>query len=245
MRVYGVYLVDDELIAANGFVDSVLWVENGFEVIWNSSNAQTAIAEIIEKKPDVVICDMMFPVWDGIELFKRLKMSGATAEFILLSVHAEFKASREFFLLDGFDYILKPFDSSRAVAVLERLISKLAAKNNEMPSIRLIPSQSESFDKLVSYVMLNYTKKLRLTDLSKRFGISTTYICSLFVKHYDSTFSQFISNLRMTESKRLISGTGTSLKEVSVLCGYPSYHHFCRVFKAHFGTPPSKYREEA
>ena len=241
--MYGVYLVDDEKRASDGLADGVLWMENGFEVVGNSSNAQTAIAEIIEKQPDVVICDMMLPVWDGIELFRRLKMSGATAEFILLSAHAEFKASREFFLMDGFDYILKPFDSSRAFAVLERLSSKLAAKHKDTQDVRLIPSQSESFDRLVAYVMLNYAKKIKLADLGRRFGISTTYICSLFVKHYNSTFTLFISNLRMREARRLIAETGTPLKEVSVLCGYPSYHHFCRVFKAHFGTPPSKYKE--
>jgi len=240
--VYGVYLVDDDIRSESGLADGVLWVENGFEIIGNSSNAQTAIAEIFEKKPDVVICGMMMPVWDGIELFRRLKKGGATAEFILLSVHAEFKASREFFLLDGFDYIHKPFDSSRAAAVLERLSSKLAAKQMEAQAVRFIPTQSESFDKLIAYVMLNYAKKIRLADLSKRFGISSTYICSLFLKHYNSTFTLFISNLRMSEAKRLITQTGTPLKEVSVLCGYPSYHHFCRVFKAHFGKPPSKYR---
>ena len=242
--MYGVYLVDDEVRALNDLLDNIDWLENGFEVVGFSTAPQSAHKEIVDKKPDVVFCDLKMPVWDGIELIRQIKASGVTAEFIILSAHAEFEASREFFLMEGFDYILKPLDRDNAALVLEKLSRKLAAKHNQTPTTRFVRSNSKNFDSLVDYVIKNYNKKLSLNELAQLFSLSPTYICSLFGKHYDSTLTMFVSTLRMKEASTLISETDTPLKEVASVCGYPNYHHFCRVFKAHFGKPPSTYRED-
>ena len=242
--MYGVYIVDDEKRAVNDLVTSIPWLEHGFEVVGQNTDPKAALSEIVAIKPDVVICDLKMPVWDGNELIKRIKESGITAEYIMLSAYAEFEASREFFLMDGFDYILKPLDRDDAALVLEKLSRKIAAKQNQTPTVRFVPSLSKSFDRLVAYVSENYCEKNTLGELSESFSISQTHICSLFAKHYGSTLTIFVTNLRMEEARKLVSQTDTPLKIVSTLCGYTNYQHFCRVFKGHYGTPPSTYREE-
>jgi YesN/AraC family two-component response regulator len=242
--MYGIYLVDDEKIIVDGLINTIAWLENGFEIIGHNTDPEKAIIEIIEKKPDVVFTDLKMPGCDGIELINRIKDSGAETEFILLSAYAEFEASRNFFLLGGIDYILKPLDHDSAGLVLEKVSRKLTSKNNQIPTVQFVPSQSITFDNLVSYVTENFNKKHTLNDLSQKFNLGATYICDLFSKHYGSTLKIFITNLRMKEALRLIIETDTPLKEVSVYCGYSDYQYFCKVFKAHFDKIPSDYREE-
>jgi AraC-like DNA-binding protein len=92
-------------------------------------------------------------------------------------------------------------------------------------------------------VTANFNNKHTLNDLSERFNLNQTYICDLFAKHYESTLTVFITNLRMDEASRLIIESKTPFKEIAVFCGYSNYFHFCKVFKAHFNKTPSQYRE--
>ena len=241
--MYGIYIVDDEKIIVDGLINTIPWLEYGFQVIGSNTDPEAAIFEITAMKPDVVFSDLKMPGCDGIELIGRVKENGINTEFVILSAFAEFDASRDFFLMGGIDYILKPLNYGKAGLVLEKVSRKLADKNNQTPSIQFAPSQSVNFDDLVAYVTVNFNKKHSLNDLSERFNMAATYICDLFAKHYDSTLKLFITNLRMKEAMRLILETDTPLKEISAYCGYPNYQHFCKVFKAHYNKIPSDYRE--
>ena len=242
--MYGVYIVDDECLVVQDLISSIPWLENGFVVVGSNTNPLTALAEITEKKPDVVFSDLKMPVYDGIELIRRAKEHHVDAEFILLSGYEEFAACREFLRMGGFDYILKPLDRDDAALVLEKLSRKLASKHHKTPRVQFTPSPSSGFDDLVTYITENFNKKHTLEELSSRYNMNPTYICDLFSKQYDSTLIIFITNLRMKEASRLILGADTPLKEISVFCGYPNYHRFCKVFKAYFGKSPSQYRED-
>jgi two-component system response regulator YesN len=236
--------VDDEKLVVNDLVHSIPWPENGFEVVGSDTNAITAAAKIIDLKPDAVMTDLKMPALSGIELIKHVRENGLETEFIILSAYEDFNASREFFLMGGFDYILKPLNQNNAALVLEKLSRKLAGKYNQTPTVQFTPSQSKGFDDVVTYVTDNFNKKHTLKDLGDRFNMSQTYICDLFAKHYQSTLIIFITNLRMREASRLILETDTPLKEIALFCGYPNYYHFCRVFKIYFGKPPSRHRGE-
>lgn len=243
--MYGVYIVDDEKPIVSKLVGAIPWLENGFEVIGYTTSAQTALAEIIEKRPDVVFSDLKMPGLDGIKLIQLLKERGVAAEFVMLSAFDEFQAVRSFFLMEGFDYILKPLDQNAAALVLEKLGRKLAHRHHQTPSVQFVPSQSQSFDDLVKYVIEHFNKKHTLQDLSSRFNMNQTYICDLFAKQYESTLTMFVTNLRMREAGRLILENNVPLKEIAIFCGYPSYHQFCKAFKLYFGKAPSQYREDA
>ena len=242
--MYSVYIVDDEHLAVQNLISSIPWLENGFEVVGSNTNAISAIAEITGKKPDVVFTDLKMPACDGIELIRRVKENAVDTEFIILSAYEDFKASREFFLMGGIDYILKPLDQDDAALVLETLSRKLASKHNQTPTVQFTPSQSTGFDDVVNYVTENFSKKHTLEDLSSRFNMNPTYICDLFSKQYQSTLTIFVTNLRMKEASRLILQTDTPLKEICFFCGYQDYQRFCKVFKTHFGKIPSQYRED-
>ena len=242
--MYSVYIVDDETLVIQDLINTISWLENGFEVIGSNTNSMTALPEIIRMKPDVVFSDLKMPGYDGIELIKRSKENGVDAEFIILSGYEEFSACREFLRMGGFDYILKPLDKDDAALTLEQLSRKLTGKHNKTPSIQFKPSQSSNFDDLVTYITQNFSKKHTLDDLSSRYNMNPTYICDLFSKQYNSTLIIFLANLRMQEASRLILGTDMQLKEIAVFCGYQSYHRFCKVFRTHFGKSPSQFREE-
>lgn len=243
--MYRVYIVDDDKLVVDDLVHSILWIDNGFEVVGSNTNPEKAVEEILKIQPDVVFSDLKMPSMDGIHLIKKLKDNGFLCEYVLLSAFGTFEDARNFFLLDGFDYILKPLKQAEAEMVLERLSRKLVQKNKMTPSVSFSPSNNKSFDDLIQYISNNFSKKFTLEKLSKQFHISPNYICNLFTKHYNSTFTVFLTNLRMNEAARLIMASeNKAFKEIAILCGYPDYFYFCKVFKEYYGVTPSQYKEE-
>ena len=243
--MYGVYLVDDEKLMIDSVISAISWPENGFEVIGFNTDPVLAAVEIISLKPDLVISDLKMPRLDGISLMKTLKDARMDCEFIMLSAFGEFEASRDFFLLGGVDYLLKPLDPQEAALVLEKLSRKFAEKKHLSPSTTPVKTHTKAFDELVSYITENYEEKYTLDSLSRQFNISPNYICNLFSKHYDSTLTIFLTSIRMREASKMLRETDAPLKEIAARCGYPDYYYFSRIFKSYFGISPTEYRETA
>ena len=53
---------------------------------------------------------------------------------------------------------------------------------------------------------------------------------------------EYIANCRISESKKLLTSTYLSVREVSEKVGFLDYNYFIRLFKKHVGTTPLKYR---
>ncbi len=241
--MYGVYIVDDEGLMIKSIMQTISWGENGFEVIGSSTSPAVAQQEIKEKRPHLVFCDLKMPTMDGVALIKACRDDGLDTEFIMLSAFGEFEAGRKFFLMGGFDYLLKPLQAREAEIVLERLSRKLAEKYNLHPSTVFAATGNKSFDDLVRYVTVNFKKKFTLASLGKQFNLSENYICNLFSKHYQSTLTIFLTNIRMQEAARLMTSTDKALKEIALMCGYSDYFYFCRIFKGYYGESPTEYRQ--
>ncbi len=242
--MFGVYIVDDEQLALSDIINSIDWLEHGFQIIGTNTHPRNAFDDILTLKPDVVFCDLKMPVMDGVELISEIKKARFECEFIMLSAFGDFEASRNFFLLEGFDYLLKPLKSNDAALVLERISRKISDKKKLMPTTRFIPTQTKGFDDLICYITTNFHKKHTLKSLSQQFNISSTYICNLFSKHYQSTLTIFLTNIRMQEVAKRMIETDSALKEIAISCGYQNYFHFCKVFKAYYGMSPTEYRQK-
>lgn len=240
--MFRVYLVDDDPIILEDVAAKPVWQECGFEIIGKSTSSREALKEIQRERPDLVMCDLKMPGLDGIDLMTQLKNSNAGCEFLMLSAHASFHDSRDFFKQDGFDYLLKPVDEMELQIALERLARLLFKKNPEGGAPPLETENTEVIDSIMAYIRRNYAKKLSLNHLGQVFHFNPNYICNLFAKQYGQTYTTILTNIRMTEAARLIGSTGRPLKEIAAECGYANYFYFCRVFKEFFGCAPSEYK---
>ena len=69
-----IYIVDDDSLSAK--VMSALLSDSGHTVV-STTDAASAFDKILDAKPDCVICEMMMPVVDGLNLCKRTPSSNS------------------------------------------------------------------------------------------------------------------------------------------------------------------------
>lgn len=98
---------------------------------------------------------------------------------------------------------------------------------------------------LLAYIQAHYTEKITLTMLAREFHLSEKYISWYFKEHFNISFMQYVSHLRMTRAKHLLYATEQSITEIAFSCGYPSVNFFIRSFKDIHGITPLQYRKQS
>ena len=240
VEMYKVYLVDDDSIILEELESRVPWMENGFEVVGRCTDPLKAIEEVSCLLPDVCICDLRMPEMDGNEMIRWIKEKGLVCEFVMLSAYDEYDDVRSFFKQSGYDYILKPINDEEIRILLEKLYVKISAK---LPEEGLqVVTENPTFNDLLKYLDEHFTEKFTLEQIADAFGFSKNYICQLFKKHFDTTFSIYITKKRMIRAKEMLADKTLSVKEIAYDLGYADYHHFYRTFKNYYGYSPKENR---
>lgn len=102
---------------------------------------------------------------------------------------------------------------------------------------------NEQVEKVIAYINQKFTEDILLSDISKRFNISTGHLSSLIKKQTGTTYSEYIMNKRLTMAKELLSNTALSVFDIVQEVGYKDYYHFNKLFKKMLGITPSQYRK--
>jgi two-component system cell cycle response regulator len=115
-----VLVVDDTLLNVK-LLEAMLKAQN-YEVAC-AFNGSDALARIEERKPDIVLLDVMMPGMDGYEVCRQIRKNPKTASLPVIMVTALDKSTdRDAGLAAGADdYLVKPVDDKLLFARLRTL----------------------------------------------------------------------------------------------------------------------------
>lgn len=86
--------------------------------------------------------------------------------------------------------------------------------------------------------------ELTVLKIARKLNISQSHLYEIFQKEKKMPPGKFLSMIKMLRAAVLLVECDVhSIKKVSKTMGFSSVDYFTRVFKAHFGTTPGKYRE--
>ncbi len=105
-------------------------------------------------------------------------------------------------------------------------------------------NKSDPIQSIINYINEHYKEKLTLQELSQEYFFSYNYISQLFIKTTGMTFSNYLTIIRMSHAKNLLTTTKKSINEISNLTGFSSPHYFELVFKKYSQFTPTEYRKK-
>jgi YesN/AraC family two-component response regulator len=111
-----------------------------------------------------------------------------------------------------------------------------------------VEQQKESterfFDSVKEYINIHIAESLNLQQVSHAVGVSQPYLSKLFRKYEDTSFTSYLTCIRMERAKQLLQGENKVLvKEVAEKVGYKDQFYFSRIFYSYTGMRPSEYIE--
>jgi two-component system response regulator NreC len=115
-----VLIVDDHAVVRSG-LHLLLDAENDIEVIGEAGNVQEAIFEAREKKPDVVLMDVIMPGESGIEGVPKVLNEAPAARVLVLSMQDDPRYVHEAFAAGASGYVLKEAADAEVVAAVHEV----------------------------------------------------------------------------------------------------------------------------
>jgi len=116
-----IFIIDDDALSAK--VMSALLEDSGHQVT-STTDSAAAFDKILDAKPDCIICDLMMPEIDGLNMCKRVREHAELKDtlFIMVSAKAyDFDQKRAFdFGADG--YIRKPLNTETFADHVNRIL---------------------------------------------------------------------------------------------------------------------------
>lgn len=104
-------------------------------------------------------------------------------------------------------------------------------------------NENRIFVNLLLFLNRNFCNSCLLRDAAAEIGYDYAYISKLFKRKVGIPFRQYVNNLRIIESKRLLKDDTKSIEEIAQLCGFSSLRTFDREFLKQTGVSPLKYRK--
>ncbi|MDX8045541.1 AraC family transcriptional regulator [Gracilibacillus sp. S3-1-1] len=100
------------------------------------------------------------------------------------------------------------------------------------------------YKEITHFIEENYHKNvLGLGMIAEHFAMNSSYLSSFFKKQSGMTLSEFITTVRIEESKKMLSNRKLTISEIATKVGYANSVGLIRVFKKVEGVTPGQYRE--
>lgn len=99
-------------------------------------------------------------------------------------------------------------------------------------------------EKAVRFVEENFHQELSLEDVAKQVYLSPCYFSRLFKQVKGWSFSEYLTQVRMEEARRLLINTDYQISEIASRVGYRDARYFSQVFKRNEGCTPISYRRD-
>ncbi len=119
--------------------------------------------------------------------------------------------------------------------------------------LKVIKKQHQSIDqtripgnieKSRNYIEIHYLEKLSLSRLAQEAGMSKTYFCNQFSKHYKISPGEYQIRLKLQHAVHLLENRNLNISDIADQCGYKDVYYFSRQFKERLGRSPNNYRKE-
>ncbi|HYG63133.1 MAG TPA: sigma-54 dependent transcriptional regulator [Thermoanaerobaculia bacterium] len=114
-------IVDDEQSLVEFL--SLLFLGEGYEVD-TASSAEEARRALEGRSFDLVLCDILMPDGNGLDLLKEIKAANGNTAVIMMTAYTSTKSAIEAMKLGAYDYISKPFDVEELKVLAQKALER-------------------------------------------------------------------------------------------------------------------------
>lgn len=159
-----VLIIEDDLAIIRGLKDNLEYEK--YEVL-TATDGEQGYCLIQEKKPDLIILDLMLPKMSGYELCRKVRDEGITIPILMLTARGE-EMDRVIGLdLGADDYVTKPFSVAELLARIRVIFRRI-----QRSKFGDLPNELSFDDVFIDFRRFEARKAHKILELSrKEFGV--------------------------------------------------------------------------
>ena len=139
---------------------------------------------------------------------------------------------------------LKSQDISHRTDTLEGYANALLGELLSTMKLTKRSSDSSLLQKLIFYIMQNYTSDITLDRIAQSLGYSKYYISREIRLLFGCNLCTLINSYRLSMAQNLLLSGDAPISKIAADCGFRNQSAFNRLFLKQIGMTPGKYRKE-
>ena len=201
--------------------------------------------------PDLVVCDVVMPVMDGLDMCRRVKAATATSHVPVILLTSNLQENQR---AEGYDcgadaYITKPFSSKVLLSRVRNLLENrkrlkyhygTPAETHEPVAADADSRFIADFRRVVGEHMAD--SSLSVETISAALGLSRVQMYRKVKQLTGQSPVEIIRVTRLKKAEHLLKTTQMTVSEISYEVGFSSPSYFSKCFKEYFGTAPGELR---
>lgn len=220
-------------------------------IVLEAADGKEGLAVALKEVPDLVICDVMMPVMDGLELTEQLKTNTATSHIPVIMLTAK---NLEEHRAEGYEhgadsYITKPFHSKVLLARIENLLRQRQLLKNlyqgtkeaekEISEAHLEDRDKQFLKQLQAIIQKNLSdSEFGVEDIGQQIGLSRVQLYRKVKAMTGSSVVDLLRKARLAKARRLLETRSMSVSEVAYEVGFSAPSYFTKCFKEEYGMLP-------
>lgn len=201
--------------------------------------------------PDLIICDVMMPVMDGLECCRRIKSEITTSHIPVLLLTA---CSRDEERTRGYEYgadgyLSKPFSSDMLRTRCQNLIDNRRRIHDIAPAPAAEPPATPDLENTFYARVLEIIGRemsnpdLSVDTLAERAGMGRSQFYRKIKALTNYSPVELLRQLRVKKARELLIATDRSISEIAYEVGFTSPAYFTKCYRELQGETPSAVRE--
>ncbi len=230
--------------------------------IINASNGKEGVRMAAKYVPDLIICDVMMPVMDGLECCKRIKNEVSTSHIPVLMLTA---CSMDEQRVQGYNsgadgYLSKPFNSS----VLKSKCSSLIANRKRIkdlyssagiPAVVQKPDRPSTSHKTSTDIDNEFYNRfldifnqemgnanLNVDAIASKMGLERSQFYRKIKALTNYAPVELLRRLRLKKGHTLLTSTDKTISEIAYEIGFSTPAYFTKCYREAYGETPTEAR---
>ena len=233
--------------------------------VHQASDGREGLAKAARLVPDIIVCDIMMPVMDGLECCRRIKEEMSTSHIPVVMLTA---CSLDEQRVEGYEsgadgYIAKPFSGevlkARCRSLLanrkrikelwqggEAALSPASAKVSQAVSAHVgnVDLDNEFYRRFLEVFNKEMSNPdLNVEQLASRLGLGHSQFYRKIKALTNYTPVELMRHLRLKQARHLLTTTSRSISEIAYAVGFSSPAYFTKCYRVAFGETPTELRE--
>ncbi len=222
--------------------------------VMEAGDATVALHSAFDSVPDLVICDVVIPGKNGLEITKILKTDVRTAHIpvVLLTARGDENQKIEGLKTGADAYITKPFNFQFLEQTVNTLLRNRQKSKEHYSGEVLAEAKSQATKKTDRKFITEFAAIVEknipndafsVDDICKEMNISRVQLYRKVKALMNCNVNDYISSTRLQKAKYYLQHEDLSVTEIAFKTGFSSATYFSTAFKGKFGLTPSEFRE--
>ncbi len=243
--MFKILVVDDERLECTALKEVLENNFNNLVKVKVEYNGQSAVDTACIWKADLVLIDIEMPVMNGIDAAKKIKKHLPECIIIFLTAYDLFEYALHAIKLGADEYLLKPASDDEVISIVGSklgLYQETTQTNQNTISTVTNDKTGQMMKDVDLYLRKNYMHNISLESVADTVNLNAVYFSKLFKMQFKTNFINYLTDIRISVAKEMLSNLSLNAKEIGEMVGYIDPNYFTKIFKKKVGMTPSDYR---